>query len=101
MVTADNRGGVSDECSRQHDVVVCVATRVRFEWDRRDEREGFLEQPNGRSNTSADIGFRHVSVRPRSPSAAETRKLLQHRYLVALKAPRATRNRPCTWDLKT
>ena len=46
MVTANNRGGLSGESGRQYDVVITIATRVRFKQDGRDKGERFLEQPS-------------------------------------------------------
>jgi hypothetical protein len=50
LIARDNCGALAGARRRQHDVVISVATHRRFKRDGRDERERFLEQPNGRSH---------------------------------------------------
>ena len=50
LIAGDNRGALSGERSRQHDIVIMVATSRRLEYVGRHERERLLEQPKGRSN---------------------------------------------------
>jgi hypothetical protein len=61
LIARDNRGALAGTRRRQHDVVISVATHRRF---KRDERERFLEQPNGRSHIRSalmKLSNQHVS----------------------------------------
>ena len=50
LIAGDNRGALSGERSRQHDIVIMVATSRRLEYVGRHEGDRLLEQPKGRSN---------------------------------------------------